>query len=158
SCASAADCAGGFYCASGKCLSCGDYLTSASFFPVFGPSVAIPGASAMGAADAAPLLSSDGLTLWFASARGGAGGLALFSATRAPPGPPAPFGTAATLGAANGPADDTDPFTLDGKGFLFASDRAAKGNFDLFASMVANNVFSTPVPVAGGDMNGPLAT
>jgi hypothetical protein len=157
SCATGNDCAGGYYCASGKCLSCGDYLTDPNFFPVFGPSTPIPGVNQSMAADLSPMLSSDGLTIYFASGRGGMG-LDLYSAKRTVADQTTAFASPMPLGAINGPSDDTDPFTTDGKTFLFSSDRAAKGNFDLFTSTLSNGVFSAPIALPGGDMNGPLAS
>lgn len=158
-CATLADCQPGNYCSSGKCISCGDYLTDSSYVPLFGAPAPIPGASAMAAADTSPYLSADGLTLYFASDRaGGMGGLDLWKATRAVADPATPFAGAANLGGINSPGDDLDPVTLDGKTVSFASDRDQAGDFNLLASTYSNGMWSFADPIPGGTQFGPINT
>jgi WD40-like Beta Propeller Repeat len=158
-CAMFADCQPGGYCASGKCLPCGDYVTNPSYVPHFGAPAAIPGANAMGSADTSPYLSADGLTLYFASDRmGGMGGLDLWQATRAAADPGKPFGNVKNLGDINKMGDDLDPITPDGKTISFASDRDQAGDFNLLASTYANGMWSFADPINGGTQLGPINT
>jgi hypothetical protein len=99
------------------------------------------------AAEGCPMLSRDGLQLYFASNRpGGLGELDIWVAERA--GPEEPFGTPVNLGAPiNSPGNDFCPSPLrDGKGFLFVSNRPGGcGGTDIYLTRShPQNGWATP--------------
>ena len=159
SCATIKDCKAGSYCVGSHCLSCGDALTNVAYVPHFAPATAIAGVNMNQTTEDSPFLSSDGLTLLFASNRpGGQGGLDIYQATRQSTDPATPFSNVTNLGAPlNSSKDDFDPFTLDNVGFYLSSDRNNPGDPDLAFSTFGMQMFSPPDPPAGGvDPNFPI--
>ncbi|MSP62979.1 MAG: hypothetical protein EXR72_22115 [Myxococcales bacterium] len=159
SCKAFIECKLGNYCAAGLCLSCNDVLSNITYVPQFAPPVPIPGINEAKANDESPYLTSDGMTLLFASDRaGGLGGLDIYQATRLSNDPQTPFAMVKSLGKPlNSPADDLDPLTLDGKTYFLSSDRDSAFDTNLLASTLAMQMFSFPDPIPGTGLALPMA-
>jgi Tol biopolymer transport system component len=102
-----------------------------------------------------PVLTPDGLTLFFYSDRGGSG-YDIYSSTR--PSLISDFGAAATVAMINSTGrDDTGSITADGQTLYFDSDRSGTGRI-YRATLGASGTFMTPQEVpeldSGGTGNG----
>lgn len=117
-------------------------VIAAPLFGAWGPAVSlesVPGTSSelnTPAAEGCPILSQDGLQLYFASNRpGGLGGLDIWVAERSAP--DAAFGAPVNLGAPiNSPENDFCPSPLrDAQGFMFVSNRLGGcGGTDIYVT------------------------
>jgi len=102
----------------------------------FGPAENLGSTLNTSANDCEPGISSDGLTLYFASDRnGGSGGFDIWMATRASRSER--FGRAVNLGRSvnSGFSDERPNISADGRALFFMSNRVGgRGSFDLWAA------------------------
>jgi hypothetical protein len=123
----------------------------ASRGPVFGPVTAVAGINSAGL-DGAPMLSADGLALYFYSTRaGGLGSRDLWVTTRADTA--APFTAPVPIAGVNSPAFDHAPWiSSDELTLLWATDRSGgpgQGDIWIARRNVRSDGFSGPAPLNG---------
>jgi hypothetical protein len=98
--------------------------------------------------DQGPVLTADGLTIYYHSARGDSQGTDLYTATRQSP--TGRFGAPVTLAALVTPSHDRDPALAHGGDHLyFSSDRQTPGMDSLFVTTRTGDAFTTPALLTG---------
>jgi Tol biopolymer transport system component len=107
--------------------------------------------------DQGPVLTADGLTIYYHSPRAGTAGIDLYTATRRSP--TGRFGAPVVLTALGSANNDRDPaLAAGGNRLYFSSDRLTPGMDSLFVTTRTGDLFSTPVLVdgIGPDVYGPF--
>lgn len=112
---------------------------------------------ASGSDDQGPVLTADGLTIYYHAQRTGSQGIDLYTATRTSP--TGRFGMPVPMTVLESADNDRDPaLARGGARIYFSSDRQTPGMDSLFVTTRTGDTFSTPMLVAGigTDVYGPF--
>lgn len=100
--------------------------------------------------DQGPVLTADGLTIYYHAQRTGSLSIDLYTATRTSP--TGRFGVPVPMTNLNSTSNDRDPaLAHGGDRIYFSSDRQTPGSDSLFVTTRTGDTFSTPMLVAGID-------